>query len=261
MFGGRRVGVPSRMNGQRGDEMKAPDEVSAMVRLSQCGWGTKRIAAHFGCSRHTVKRYLRAGGPTGFRRPSRQALLSDHEEFLRERLMRHRGNADVVRQELLAEKGVAASLRTVESLRLGGIARSCGRKPWLACGSRRRRDGSCRSTSANVLRRFGRTVNSPNNFPIIHNNRGSRVYVWGLSKVSPYSRIPEHARLARRGAAALARRRLGRVQARKLTPRPRSIAVVRTLGAAQVRLEWAGRGRAGFGGRSTFGIRNSVTLY
>jgi len=114
MFGGRRVGVPSRMNGQRGDEMKAPDEVSAMVGLSQCGWGTKRIARQFGCSRHTVKRYLRAGGPTGFCKPSRPGLLSDHEEFLRERLIRHRGNADVVRQELLAEKGVAASLRTVE---------------------------------------------------------------------------------------------------------------------------------------------------
>jgi transposase len=94
--------------------MKAPDEVLAMVRLKECGWGSKRIAAHFGCSRQTVKRYLKAGGPLGFGKPARQGVLGGHEEFLRERLIRHRGNADVVRQELLAEKGVAASLRTVE---------------------------------------------------------------------------------------------------------------------------------------------------
>ena len=36
------------------------------------------------------------------------------EEWLAERFRRHGGNADVVRQELLAEKGIALSLRTVE---------------------------------------------------------------------------------------------------------------------------------------------------
>src|SRR5262249_21891400 len=35
-------------------------------------------------------------------------------EWLRERLIRHRGNADVVRQELKAEKDLEVSLRTVE---------------------------------------------------------------------------------------------------------------------------------------------------
>jgi transposase len=36
------------------------------------------------------------------------------EEWLRERLRRHRGNADVIRQELAVEKGIIVSLRTVE---------------------------------------------------------------------------------------------------------------------------------------------------
>jgi transposase len=35
-------------------------------------------------------------------------------DWLAERFRRHRGNADVVRQELLAEQGIAVSLRTVE---------------------------------------------------------------------------------------------------------------------------------------------------
>jgi transposase len=36
------------------------------------------------------------------------------ENWLAERFRRHRGNADVVRQELLAERGISISLRTVE---------------------------------------------------------------------------------------------------------------------------------------------------
>jgi transposase len=36
------------------------------------------------------------------------------ESWLRDRFERHRGNADVVRQELVAEKGIVVSLRTIE---------------------------------------------------------------------------------------------------------------------------------------------------
>jgi transposase len=50
---------------------------------------------------------------------------------LRERLIRHRGNADVVRQELAAEKGVLASLRTVE--RAVRAHRAALRAAALAC--------------------------------------------------------------------------------------------------------------------------------
>ncbi|WP_372835222.1 helix-turn-helix domain-containing protein [Puniceibacterium confluentis] len=43
-------------------EMRTPDEVSAMLALKACGWGSKRIAAELGCSRNTVKRWLAEGG-------------------------------------------------------------------------------------------------------------------------------------------------------------------------------------------------------
>ena len=46
-----------------GERMLAPDEVAAVVRLHNLGWGTKRIAGALGCSRNTVKRYLGHRGP------------------------------------------------------------------------------------------------------------------------------------------------------------------------------------------------------
>jgi transposase len=98
----------------RGDEMRTPDEVAAMVRLSKLGWGTKRIAAELCCSRNTVKRYLAAEGWVAYRRPRRARALSGLEEWLEERFWRHGGNADVVRQDLERERGLVVSLRTVE---------------------------------------------------------------------------------------------------------------------------------------------------
>jgi transposase len=94
--------------------MLAPDEVAAMVRLHRLGWGTKRIAGELGCSRNTVKRYLAAGGWVAIRKPCRKRRLAGLEEWLAERFRRHRGNCDVVRQDLLREHGITVSLRTVE---------------------------------------------------------------------------------------------------------------------------------------------------
>lgn len=45
----------------RRDAMLEPDEVTAMLRLRKLGWGSKRLAREFGCSRTTVKRYLGSG--------------------------------------------------------------------------------------------------------------------------------------------------------------------------------------------------------
>ncbi len=98
----------------RGQEMKTPDEVAAMVRLKACGWGIKRIARELGCSHHTVKHYVVAGGPAPFKSPQRGKILDGYADWLRERFIRHRGNADVVRQELMAEIGIAVSLRTLQ---------------------------------------------------------------------------------------------------------------------------------------------------
>jgi transposase len=98
----------------RREEMLAPDEVAAMLGLRGLGWGAKRIAAEFGCSRNTVRRYLGLGGWTLCRQRQRAKALDGLADWLAERFRRHRGNADVVRQELLAEHGIAVSLRTVE---------------------------------------------------------------------------------------------------------------------------------------------------
>jgi transposase len=98
----------------RREVVRTPDEVAAMLRLRALGWGTRRIAAEFGCSRNTVKRYVELGGWAPLRVAHRPHALDGLEDWLAERFRRHRGNADVVRQELLAEHGTAVSLRTVE---------------------------------------------------------------------------------------------------------------------------------------------------
>jgi hypothetical protein len=41
-------------------------------------------------------------------------VLDGKEDWLRERFIRHRRNADVVRQELIAETGIAVSLKTLQ---------------------------------------------------------------------------------------------------------------------------------------------------
>ena len=70
----------------------------------------------------------RVGSDSAARRGRR---LDGFEEWLAERFRRHRGNCDVVRQDLLREHGIAVSLRTVEravaSLRqaLRAEARAC----------------------------------------------------------------------------------------------------------------------------------------
>lgn len=94
--------------------MRTPDEVSAMLALKACGWGTKRIAAELGCARNAVKRWLAEGEWRAAQPAARAKTLDGLEAWLAERFRRHAGNADVVRQELAAEKGIAVSLRTGE---------------------------------------------------------------------------------------------------------------------------------------------------
>ena len=98
----------------RGDGMREPDEVAAMIRLHRLGWGVRRIASELGCSHMTVRRYLAAGGWAPYQAPERGSALDGLEEWLAERFRRHRGNADVVRQDLARDHGITVSLRTVE---------------------------------------------------------------------------------------------------------------------------------------------------
>jgi len=94
--------------------MQTPDEVAAMLRLKSLGWGVRRIAKELGCSHMTVRRYLAEGGWVTYRGRGRPRTLAGHEAWVAERFRRHGGNADVVRQELEAEKGIRLTLRTVE---------------------------------------------------------------------------------------------------------------------------------------------------
>jgi transposase len=85
-----------------------------MLRLKALGWGARRIASDLGCSRTTARRWLREGAWRRPPPPARPKALDGLEAWITERFRRHAGNADVVRQELAAEKGVVVSLRTVE---------------------------------------------------------------------------------------------------------------------------------------------------
>lgn len=98
-----------------GDQaMHTPEDVQAMLMLASLGWGLKKIAAELGCSRNTVRRYLRQGGWRDYQTPLRRGVLAEHGAWLKERFVQHRGNCDVVRQDLQRELGVSVSLRTVE---------------------------------------------------------------------------------------------------------------------------------------------------
>ena len=98
----------------RREVMQAPDEVAAMLRLKTLGWGIKRIARELGCSHMTVRHYVAQGGWSPYRGRGRPRALAGLEDWVAERFRRHAGNADVVRQELLAEKSIKLSLRTIE---------------------------------------------------------------------------------------------------------------------------------------------------
>lgn len=96
------------------EQMQMPEDVAQMLRLKAAGLGIKQIARKMGCSKNTVRRYLRSGGWVAYQVPQRRSVLHGLEAWLAERLQRHHGNADVVRQDLEREHGIAVSLRTVE---------------------------------------------------------------------------------------------------------------------------------------------------
>ncbi|WP_159983858.1 MULTISPECIES: IS21 family transposase [unclassified Novosphingobium] len=105
---------PAQRLAVQGEDMLQPDEVAAMVRLHELGWGAKRLSKEFGCARNTVRRYLRAGGTVPFAKPERKTAFDGLDDWLRERFFRHGGNADVIRQELASEHGIVIGLRSVE---------------------------------------------------------------------------------------------------------------------------------------------------
>ena len=77
-----------------GGGMKLPDEVAAMLRLRDLGWGSRRIAAELGCGRETVRRWVEEGAWRGYRRRGRRKRLAGLEDWLAAKFRQHRGNAD-----------------------------------------------------------------------------------------------------------------------------------------------------------------------
>lgn len=94
--------------------MQTPDQVAAMRHLHSLGWGIKRIAREMGCSRNTVRRYVRGEGWKPYAGGRRPTTLDGLEDWLRDAFKQHRGNAAVVRDELFRVHGRRVSLRTVQ---------------------------------------------------------------------------------------------------------------------------------------------------
>jgi len=95
--------------------MVEPEVVQHMRQLVKLGWGSKRISRTLGIARNTVKRYLREGAAAEVQvRPGARCL----DEARRAQAVElfggaAEGNAVVV-QQLLADEGVEASVRTVQ---------------------------------------------------------------------------------------------------------------------------------------------------
>ncbi len=94
--------------------MQTPEEVAVMRQLLERGWSQRRIARELGISRHTVSRYLALGTWQPYDSCNRAAQLDGCKAWLQQQFEQHHGNAEVVRQELLKQKGIEVSLRTVE---------------------------------------------------------------------------------------------------------------------------------------------------
>ncbi len=106
--------APQVEAGRGSETMLAPQEVQRMLALQALGWGAKSISRELGCSRNTVRSYLRRGAWRAMDVSRRGSVLEPHRQWLAERLRQHRGNADVVRQDLARELGIEVSLRTVQ---------------------------------------------------------------------------------------------------------------------------------------------------
>jgi transposase len=95
--------------------MVEPEVVVRIRALGAMGWGAKRVAREVGVARNTVRRYLRGGGAAEVQaRPCARRLSEDQRREARELFSAEAaGNAVVVR-ELLASRGVRASMSTVQ---------------------------------------------------------------------------------------------------------------------------------------------------
>jgi len=94
--------------------MESPNVVEKILYLSSKGWGKRRIAKELGISSNTVTRYRRQKKWMPCNVPKRIKRLDRLDAWLEEVFYLHKGNAEVVRQELACQHNIHASLRTVE---------------------------------------------------------------------------------------------------------------------------------------------------
>ena len=94
--------------------MRTPQEVELVRHLAGQGMSQRAIARHLGCCPRTVHRYLAMAHWQPYGHPHRERQLDGCLEWLKERFAQHHGNAEVLRQELLRQKGIHVSQRTVE---------------------------------------------------------------------------------------------------------------------------------------------------
>jgi len=94
--------------------MVEPEVVRQMRLLHEAGWGAKRIAAEVGVARNTVRRYLRSPLADVQVRPSRRSLDDDARSRARELYVGPAAGNAVVVQQMLGERGLEASVRTVQ---------------------------------------------------------------------------------------------------------------------------------------------------
>ena len=81
--------APQVEAGRGSETMLAAQEVQRMLALQALGWGAKRISRELGCSRNTVRQYLRQGGWRPMDVASRAGVLEPHRQWLAERLRQH----------------------------------------------------------------------------------------------------------------------------------------------------------------------------
>src|SRR5262245_10119429 len=94
--------------------MVEPELVRQMRSLAGQGWGAKRIARELDVARHTVRRYLRGGEAESDSRPGARKLDEEARGLAVDLFDTTADGNAVVVADLLLERGIAASVRTVQ---------------------------------------------------------------------------------------------------------------------------------------------------
>ncbi len=94
--------------------MKPPEAVEKILILKERGWGQRRIAHELGMNRKTVKSYIRKNKWIPYQKSVRPKKLEKLSGWLEEQFHQHKGNAAVIKQELMRQHKISAGLRTIQ---------------------------------------------------------------------------------------------------------------------------------------------------